>query len=84
MEEFFTNLSGVLDRLSSDLTALDDCEAELETHILFYFMLPQNHSKKIFSFPGRQLQLRNLTKTRLDFFYIFLLSQKSEYLILFP
>jgi hypothetical protein len=36
MEEFFTNLSGVLDRLSSDLTALDDCEAELVKPTYYY------------------------------------------------
>jgi hypothetical protein len=72
MEEFFTNLSGVLDRLSSDLTALDDCEAELETHLLLYLCCQKIIVKKLSSFPGKQLQLRNLTKTRLEFFLHFL------------
>jgi hypothetical protein len=50
MDEFFTNLNGVLDRLSSDLTALDDCEAELETHISSYFMLQKAIAKNKSSF----------------------------------
>jgi hypothetical protein len=49
MEEFFTNLSGVLDRLSRDLTALDDCEAELEIlEALLYLCYQKVIVKKTF------------------------------------